>query len=561
VFICGEIKGAGTFGTASSTFAGATDAIFVKYDASGAPQFANSYGGTGEDRSMGMDIDANGQVYLVGAFSNTVNFGSTSLMSLGITDGFLTKINGANGVVQWAKQHGGISQDISTSVDIAANGEIVIAGSFGGVANFESQLLTSAGNLDVFTAIYTGTGLLNVASRMGGPLDDAARGIYAISPTNTYITGYFNASAAFGGFEVFTKVQPIPPAGNWDLFIYNIGSVLNSDPSSDLVSWHRFNGNANDFSGNNYNGSIVATGGTNTVASINDRNNTAGSAYNFTGNGRVDFTIPTNSALNNLDELTVMAWVKVTGFTGANYLDRCIMSSDAADGMSFNILISKDQAVFGQIFDFSSNAIGFVTSNNYDYQNATWAHIALTYQNGIQSRMYINGSVAGTVGAFATSPFSLSGKRYTIGAGGASFVGPFVYSYNMNGGIDDVRIYKKALTSVQIADIMASASNISSPPPPIENNIKTFAKLGGSTLWPNPSSGLLNFEMVNEDEQEISFTIIDLSGKMVYAEEPLNYDSGVVTKTFNLENLQAGYYTLQVLKGNEVSNHKLILNK
>lgn len=560
VFICGEIKGAGTFGTASSTFAGATDAILVKYDASGAPQFANNYGSTSEDRAMSLDVDANGIVYLVGAFSNTVSFGLTNLVSLGITDGFLTKINGSNGTVLWAKQHGGISQDIATSVDIAANGEIIVAGSFGGLANFDSQVLTSSGNLDIYTAIYTSNGLLNVAKRFGGPLDDAARGIYAISPTNTFITGYFNAAASFGGFEVFTKVQPILPAGNWDLFIHNIGAILNNDPSADLVSWHRFNGNANDFSGNNYNGTIVSAGGSNIVTAINDRNNTVGSAYNFTGNGKVDFTIPNNGTLDNLNELTVMAWVKVTGFTGLNYTDRCLISTDAADGMSFQLILTKEQGLFGSIFDASSNPIGGASSFNYVYQNATWAHVALTYENGIQTRVYLNGSVAGTNGAWANSPYNLSGKRYTIGAGGASLSGPFVYSYNMNGGLDDVRIYKKALTSVQITDIMASASNISAPPP-MENNVKTYSKFDVSAIWPNPSNGLLNFEMINETEQDVSFTVVDLSGKIVYQVEPLSYDSGVIRKTFDLENLQSGYYTLQVLKGNEVSNHKLILNK
>lgn len=561
VYACGEIKGTASFGTVNSTYSGSADAILVKFDASGNPQYANAYGSTGDDKGMFLDIDANGNVYMVGAFSNTVAFGSTSLISAGITDGYLVKITGANGTVQWVKQQGGASQDITSGVDLGTNGEVFITGSFGGLANFDAQTLTSLGNLDIFVAIYSNTGILNVARRFGGPLDDAARGIFAIIPNNTYISGYFNTTASFGGFDVNTKVQPLPPNGNWDVFVHNIGSTYNSDPSADLISWHRFNGNANDFSGNGFNGTIASPGSPNVVTSINDRNGTPSSAYDFSGTGRVGFNISNNSNFNNLNEVTVMAWAKVASFTGsANAVDRAIIGSDAATGMAFSLQITPDQSLFGQFTDNTGVCIGIAASPIYSYPTGSWVHVALTYENGIQTRLYLNGSVAGTTGAFvANKTIDLANRHYTIGAIGSSVTGPFVNSYNMNGSIDDVRIYKRALSAVQIQDIILSSSNVSAPPP--QENRST--KLGTDdylNVWPNPSNGNITVELINEAEQLIAFTIVDLSGKVVYQENANSFEAGLVRKTIDLQGMPAGFYTLQVMKGNELKNYKLIFN-
>jgi hypothetical protein len=560
VYACGEVKGVGTFGSVSSTHSAAADAILVKFDASGNPQYANAYGSAGDDKAMFLDVDGNGNVYMVGTFSNTVSFGTNSILSAGITDGYLVKITGANGSVQWVKQQGGVSQDITSGVDIGTNGEIFITGSFGGTANFETQSLTSLGSQDIFVAIYSSTGILNVARRYGGPLDDAARGIYAIIPNNTYISGYFNTTASFGGFDVNTKVQPLPPNGNWDVFIHNIGATYNSDPSADLISWHRLNGNANDFSVNGFNGTVFSPGSPNIVSSINDRNGAPSSAFNFSGTGRVDFNISNNANYNNLNEVTVMGWIKVASFSGAsNFVDRGIIGSDEATGMSFSLQVTPDQGVFGQFTDNTSVCIGIAASPQYAYQAGTWAHVALTYENGVQTRIYLNGSVVGTTGAFVLNKTcDLANRHYTIGAIGSSASGPFTNYYSMNGGIDDVRIYKRALSAVQIQDIMLSASNISAPPQ--ENKAGKLAINDGLNVWPNPSNGNITVELINESEQLISFIVVDLSGKIVYQESATSFEAGIVRKTLDLQGMPAGFYTLQVVKGNELKNYKLMFN-
>lgn len=562
VFVTGEVKGTSTFGSVTTTYNAMADIAIVKYNSSGVVQFANAYGSAGDDQGYGIAVDANSQVYVVGAFSNSVTFGTSSLTSGGITDGFLIKITGAAGAVQWAKKQGGLAQDAAGGVGIGTNGDIFVVGSFGGTAAFDAQSLTSSGNLDIFTAIYTTNGILNSAVKFGGPLDDAARGICAITANNSYITGYFNGTANFGGFDVKARIAPSSTGGDWDVFVHNIGATYNTDPSVDLVAWYRFNGNANDFSGNGYNGTIVSPGGANNVTSISDRNTTASSAYQFNGTGRVDFEITSNSTLNNLSQLTVMGWVNIASFTGtANYEDRALISTNIADGQSFNILLTKDQGIFANVYDNTGTPIGVAVAPNYTYAPlANWAHVALTYENGVNTKVFYNGNVAGTIATWGNSTFDLSNRRYTIGAQGSTTGSIFTNDYKMNGGIDDVRIYKRALTAVQIQDIMSASSALSSPPREDEmtgNN----PKMKPGILWPNPGSEFVNLEIENEVAGEIAFTIMDISGKTVYVEPAKWYDMGTMKKTFSLSDMQSGYYVVQVIKGGQSSTHKLIISK
>ncbi len=562
VFVTGEIKGASTFGSVTTTYNAMADIAIVKYNSSGVVQFANGYGSAGDDQGYGIAVDASNQVYVVGAFSSSVTFGTSSLTSGGITDGFLIKITGAAGAVQWAKKQGGFAQDAAGGVGIGTNGDIFVVGSFGGTASFDAQTLTSSGNLDIFTAIYTPNGLLNVAIKYGGPLDDAARGIAAITANNSYITGYFNGTANFGGFDVKARIAPSSTGGDWDIFVHNIGATYNTDPSVDLVAWYRFNGNANDFSGNGYNGTIVSPGGANNVTSISDRNTTASSAYQFNGTGRVDFEITTNSSLNNLSQLTVMGWVNIASFTGlSNYEDRALISTNISDGQSFNILLTRDQGIFGNVYDNLGTPIGVAVAPNYTYAPlANWVHVALTYENGVNTKVFYNGNVAGTIPTWGNSTFDLSNRRYTIGAQGSTTGTIFTNDFKMNGGIDDVRIYKRALTAVQIQDIMSASSALSSPPREDEM-VGMNPKMKPGILWPNPGSDLVNLEIENEVAGEIAFTITDISGKSVYVEPAKWYESGTMKKTFNLSDIQSGYYVVQVIKGGQSSTHKLIISK
>jgi hypothetical protein len=92
-------------------------------------------------------------VLVTGSFSGAVDFGGGTLGAIG-SDVFALKL-GPDGTHRWSHRHG--DQSAQTGRGIAADsppGNVFVAGSFSGAADFGDITLTSAGNSDAFVAAY-----------------------------------------------------------------------------------------------------------------------------------------------------------------------------------------------------------------------------------------------------------------------------------------------------------------------------------------------------------------------------------------------------------------------
>ncbi|MDD3876082.1 MAG: choice-of-anchor J domain-containing protein [Bacteroidales bacterium] len=77
-------------------------------------------------------------------------------------------------------------------------------------------------------------------------------------------------------------------------------------------------------------------------------------------------------------------------------------------------------------------------------------------------------------------------------------------------------------------------------------------------IYPNPSEGLFNIVMMN-DVEELSLTIMDIQGKVVY-EEQLNGITYGSSTELNLRALASGMYHLRLSDGKTILNKKLVIN-
>ncbi len=116
--------------------------------------WSKSFGSSGEQRVTSVAVDANGNVVIVGFFTGTMTFGAKTLISAGMNDYYLAKLDRLGNSV-FAMQFGDAS-DNGTIVQVAVdkNGNIVLAGELTGSANFGSGPLTSLGNQDAFVAAF-----------------------------------------------------------------------------------------------------------------------------------------------------------------------------------------------------------------------------------------------------------------------------------------------------------------------------------------------------------------------------------------------------------------------
>lgn len=215
VYITGQFGGTTTFGSINLRATGNSNIFVAKYNSSGVVQWAVKAAGSGTfDKGTSIKVDATGNVYITGTFTNTAIFGntsSTSVTSAGADDIFIAKYNNL-GVVQWVQRAGGTGLDGANALALDPSGNIYITGFFRNTATFGTTTLTSAGNSDVFVAkCENATGAFQAANSAGGTGNDGGNSI-AYTPNGTLrVAGYFNNTAIFGSTSLVS-------AGGSDIF-------------------------------------------------------------------------------------------------------------------------------------------------------------------------------------------------------------------------------------------------------------------------------------------------------------------------------------------------------
>jgi hypothetical protein len=218
-----------------------TDVFIQKLDANGDFVWAKKIGGTAFDSPTGLEIDGEGNLYVCGFFSGTVDFdpndGITEVASAGGSDGFLLKLDADGNFIRVKTIAGAGTGDIS-GMTIDADNNVYLVGSFDGTADFDpsesSEVnFTSVADEDLFVQKLDRDGNYMWAITAGGPSSDIALGIVPDANGNTYVTGYFYEMLSFGAGTV-----SLTSAGAADVFVFKLDGAGN-------VQWAKPMGGAN----------------------------------------------------------------------------------------------------------------------------------------------------------------------------------------------------------------------------------------------------------------------------------------------------------------------------
>ncbi|TAD89418.1 MAG: hypothetical protein EAY75_04970, partial [Bacteroidetes bacterium] len=108
---------------------GSTDAYLAKFNSNGVLQWATYYGSTGDEAGNSCAIDASDNVYLAGTTTTTSGIGSGGHQTThgGQKDAFLVKFN-SSGARQWATYYGGNENDEGNSCCTDASGNVYLGG-------------------------------------------------------------------------------------------------------------------------------------------------------------------------------------------------------------------------------------------------------------------------------------------------------------------------------------------------------------------------------------------------------------------------------------------------
>lgn len=175
VYVTGYFSGTVNFGGGNRTSAGGEDIFVAKYNGTtGTHIWSVRLGGLGDEQAFDVTVNpVNNRVYLTGFYkSATMLVGATALVNAGDKDAFLIALS-ATGTPQWAKSFGSTSRDTGEALAINASGELYVTGHYRGTVNFGGGALASAGELDAFLAKFDGTNGNHIWSkRLGGASDD-----------------------------------------------------------------------------------------------------------------------------------------------------------------------------------------------------------------------------------------------------------------------------------------------------------------------------------------------------------------------------------------------------
>lgn len=235
----------------------------------------------------------------------------------------------------------------------------------------------------------------------------------------------------------------------------NSTSESSTFPTNGLVARYNFNGNANDVSGHNLNGTVYA------ASLTTDRKGKNAAAYQFSYQGtlfgkRNTEIYVSNSSLLDSNQLTVSTWIYPTSYfwTGNNQSPNTAIIRRSENGYA-----NPSGEVWGLDFNQSNLTAGLVGANNTHLNLSVptiplnqWSHIAFSY-DGATLKIYVNGVLKGSQAGVVTLNSGNSG----ISIGDSNQANG--YWWPLDGKLDDIAIWNRALTAEEFQKVYNSNDN------------------------------------------------------------------------------------------------------
>lgn len=238
IYLTGSLQGDADFDTGPGVLLlssdntgvlGNADIFLCRMDGAGNTLWAKNIGtDAANDEGLAVALDAVGNAYITGDFSQSVVFDqatSLTLTSAGILDVFVAKFD-ALGVCKWAKRMGGGNVEYGLSIALDAVGNVYTTGAYLGTGDFDpgplSYQLTCAGASDVFISKLDANGDFVWAEGFGSTSSDRGNSIITDVNDNLYITGCYTGTV---DFDPGTGVSTLTSLSNSaeDAFVLKLG--------------------------------------------------------------------------------------------------------------------------------------------------------------------------------------------------------------------------------------------------------------------------------------------------------------------------------------------------
>jgi hypothetical protein len=328
VYITGyaqSTSGIATVGAYQTVQAGADDAFVAKFNSTGSSLiWGTYYGGTGQDLSQCIALDASDNVYIAGfaGSSGMATAGTYQTTLAGARDAVVAKFNPTGSSLIWATYYGGTADDYAEGIALDASNNVYVTGytySPSGMATVGAYQTTNTGVSDgnVFVGKFNSNGTSLVWGTYYGGTWSLGYGIALNASDNVYIAGFTNSVSGVSTVGAYQTVT----GNNGDILVAEFSSGLLTASVGSITNVKCFGSCTGSATVNASGGTIPYTynwtpsGGTNATAS-----NLCAGSYTCTVKDATAATVIVSVTITQPNQLrdSVSAQTNISCFGGSN---------------------------------------------------------------------------------------------------------------------------------------------------------------------------------------------------------------------------------------------------
>ncbi|MBL7038960.1 MAG: SBBP repeat-containing protein [Pirellulaceae bacterium] len=200
-YVTGEFTDEARFGDRAVTSRGSMDFVLAKYSPDGELMWLQTAGGSEIDRGYSVAVDAVGNSYVTGHFqSPEFHIGDRTFTNRGDYDYFVAKFD-VDGNFQWAHDGGGKGYDYGHGIAVTPTGDAYVTGSFSGAVTLGEATSPSAKGKSVFVVMYDTDGQLKWSRLAGNDQGQSGHNIAVGPGGDCYVSGYVSGVVQLSGHE------------------------------------------------------------------------------------------------------------------------------------------------------------------------------------------------------------------------------------------------------------------------------------------------------------------------------------------------------------------------
>lgn len=308
---------------------------------------------------------------------------------------------------------------------------------------------------------------------------------------------------------------------------------FSQNQTGQLIAYFPCNGNANDSSGNNNNGTVHG------APLVNDRTGNPNSAYQFNGTtGYIQ--VPNSTGLNVQQSISINFWMNV----GAFFTREQYPISHGNWENRWKVSITNDRVRWTVKTTTGIKDLDSETK----LVTGTWYNVTVIY-GGSDVEIFVNGNLdAFTSWSGTILPTTID---LTIGQ-----VLPNNQGYNFQGVLDEIRIYDYALSMSEIQDLAGGVTAIGDSP-----NLQLPSQFILFQNYPNPFNPATTFEFGVKEFGFTTLSIFDMLGKKVATIVEEKLSPGFYRRSWDASAFPSGVYVYQLTTFSQRTTRKLLLLK